>query len=52
MRVVFLTDGPSRPVNLGGREITLKRTTPRNMAWAGRISGTVSQALRWLVRST
>jgi hypothetical protein len=35
-------------VNLGGREITLKRTTPRNMALAGRISGTVSQALRWL----
>lgn len=48
MRVVFLTDGPSRTVNLGGREIALKRTTPRNMALAGRISGTVSQALRWL----
>jgi hypothetical protein len=48
MRVVYLTDGPSRTVNLGGREITLKRTTPRNMALAGRISGTVSQALRWL----
>lgn len=48
MRVVFLTDGPSRTVRVGGREITLKRTTPRNMALTGRISGTVSQALRWL----
>ena len=48
MRVVFLTDGPSRTVNLGGREITLKRATPRRMALAGRISGTVSQALRWM----
>lgn len=48
MRVVYLTDGPSRHVSVGGREITLKRTTPRNMALAGRISGTVAQALRWL----
>ena len=48
MRVVYLTDGPSRQVRVGSREITLKRTTPRNMALAGRISGTMSQALRWL----
>jgi hypothetical protein len=48
MRVVYLTDGPSRQVRVGSREITLKRTTPRNMALAGRLSGTVSQALRWL----
>lgn len=48
MKVVFLTDGPSRRVSVSGREIVLKRTTPRNMATAGRISGTVAQALRWL----
>lgn len=48
MKVVFLTDGPSRRVVIGGREILLKGTTPRNMATAGRISGTVAQALRWL----
>ncbi len=48
MRVVLLTDGPSRSVRLDGREITLKRTTTRSMAMAGRISGTVLQALRWL----
>ena len=47
-RIEFLTDGPSRRVKLGRREIILKRTTPRNMATAGRRSGTIIQALRWL----
>lgn len=45
-RVIFLTDGPSRRVKFGQQEIVLKRTTPRNMATAGRKSGTVIQALR------
>jgi len=45
-RIVFLTDGPSRRVKIGKREIILKRTTPRNMATAGRKSGTIIQALR------
>ncbi|HPO16872.1 MAG TPA: DUF6088 family protein [Candidatus Hydrogenedentes bacterium] len=48
MKVVFLTDGPSRHIKIDNREILFKRTTPRNMATAGRISGTVIQALRWL----
>lgn len=48
MRVTFLTDGPPRKVSLGKLDITLKRTTPRNMATAGRVSGNVIQALRWL----
>ena len=48
MKVVFLTDGPTRNLKVGNRQILLKRTTPRNMATAGRISGTVIQALRWL----
>jgi hypothetical protein len=47
-RVVFLTDGPARKVTLGKREIILQRTTPRNMATAGRKSGTIIQALRYL----
>lgn len=47
-KIVFLTDGPARRVKLGRREIVLKRTTPRNMATAGRKSGTVIQALRHL----
>jgi hypothetical protein len=45
-RIVFLTDGPSRRVKIGKREIVLKRTTPRNMATAGRKTGTIIQALR------
>ena len=45
-RIVFLTDGPSRRVKFGQQEIVLKRTTTRNMATAGRTSGTVIQALR------
>ena len=48
MKIVFLTDGPTRKLQVGNRQILLKRTTPRNMATAGRISGTVIHALRWL----
>jgi hypothetical protein len=48
MKVVFLTDGPTRSVRLGKQTITLKRTTPKNMATAGKVSGLVVQALRHL----
>lgn len=48
MKVVFLTDGPKRRVVLGNLEILFKTTTPRFMATAGRISGTVIQALRYI----
>lgn len=48
VRVVYLTDGPGRQVQLGKRRIVLKRTTPRNMATAGTVSGLVTQALRWI----
>lgn len=50
VRAVFLTDGRGRKVQIGKRTILLKKTTPRNMATAGRISGTVIGALRWLGR--
>src|SRR6266853_2685806 len=49
-RVVFLTDGPSRTVKIGRQEIQLRRTTPRNMAAAGRLSGLLMQAFRNLGR--
>ena len=49
-RVVFLTDGPQRTIPLGKLEILFRHTTPRNMATAGRVSGSVVQALRWLGR--
>lgn len=48
VRTVFLTDSHSRKVKLGKREIVLKNTSSRQMATAGRISGTVIQALRWI----
>jgi hypothetical protein len=46
MKTVFLTDGRSRRAQVGEREIILRKTTPRNMATAGRVSGLVVQALR------
>ena len=50
MKIVYLTDGRSRTVRIGKKQIILKSTTPRNMATAGRISGLVIQALRHLGR--
>ena len=47
-KVVFLTDGPSRVVQLGPTTLQLRHTTPRNMAAAGRPSGLVIQAFRHL----
>jgi hypothetical protein len=47
-KIVFLTDGRSRSVQIGKRQITLKQTTPRNMATAGKVSGLIIQALRHL----
>lgn len=48
LRIVYLTDGTPRRVRIGRQSIVLRRTTPRNMATAGRISGSVIQALRYL----
>lgn len=48
MKVVFLTDGINRHIQIGKLQIILKRTTPRNMATAGKISGLVIQAIRHL----
>lgn len=48
MKIVLLTDGPARRVQLGRQVIILKHTTPRAMATAGRVSGLLIQALRYL----
>lgn len=47
-RIVFLTDGANRTVQINKQKLALKRTTPKNMATAGRVSGLVIQALRYL----
>lgn len=48
LRIVYLTDGTPRQVRIGKQQIVLRRTTPKNMATAGRVSGLVIQALRYL----
>ena len=49
-KVVLLTDGVSRMVRAGPMRIALKRTSPRNMAAANRLSGLVIQAFKSLGR--
>lgn len=45
-KVVLLTDGISRTVKAGPMQIRLQRTTPRQMAAAGRLSGLLIQAFK------
>ena len=48
MKMVFLINGTPRRIVVGKREIILKRTSSRQMETAGRISGLVIQALKYL----
>ena len=45
-KAVFLTDGQARTVKIGPTTIQLRRTTPKNMETAGRLSGLLIQTLR------
>ena len=47
-KIVYLTDGAEKSVMVGNQTIQLRRTTPKNMATAGSISGLVIQAFRYL----
>jgi hypothetical protein len=47
-RIVYLTDGAARSIRIGKMTIQLRQTTPRNMATAGRLSGLIIQAFRYL----
>lgn len=47
-KVVFLTDGSARKVKLGKLLLELRPSTSRHMATAGRTSGLVISALRYL----
>lgn len=49
-RVVYLTDGKSKRVRVGRQTIELRHASPKNMATAGKPSGTVIQALRHVGR--
>lgn len=48
MRVVFLTDGRPRKIRFGRQTIELRRASPRMMAAAGRTTGLVIAALRFV----
>ncbi len=47
-KIIFLTDGANRTIKIGQKTIIFKTTTPKNMATAGRISGSVIQALKYI----
>jgi hypothetical protein len=49
-KLVYLTDGRTQRIVIGRNEIILKHTTPRFMGAAGRVSGLVFQALRFIGR--
>ena len=49
-KIVYLTDGAQKTVHVGNQSIELRRTTPKNMATAGRVSGLVIQAFRYVGR--
>jgi hypothetical protein len=47
-KVVFLTDGEGKIIKIGKLELVFKKTTPKNMEMAGKISGLLVQALKYL----
>jgi hypothetical protein len=47
-RVVFLTDGKARKIRYGNQTIELRQASPRMMAAAGRTTGLVIAALRYI----
>jgi len=44
----YVTDGATRDVKIGNRTVRLRHAGPSVMAWAGKSSAPVAQALRWL----
>jgi len=46
MKVVYLTDGAARTINIGKRTIVFKKTSPKNLLVKGEISGLAIQALK------
>jgi hypothetical protein len=46
LKVVYLTDGASRKINLGKRSILFKKTAPKNLSTIGEISSLAIQALK------
>jgi len=47
-KLVYFTDGNDKCVQVGGQTIEFRHASPRRMAGAGKISGLVIQALRYV----
>lgn len=47
-KIIFLTDGPDKTIQVGNQRIQLKHTTTGRMATAGRVSGLVYEAFRYI----
>jgi len=48
MNVVYLTDGSARKIQVGRQKITLKKTSPKNLAVNNKLSNLVIQGLKEL----
>lgn len=48
LNIIYLTDGAARKIKIRNRTIVFKKTTPKNVATVGEISGLAIQALRTL----
>jgi predicted transcriptional regulator of viral defense system len=47
-KIIILTDGASKQINIGNKVIIFKKTTPKNMVTAGSITGLVIQAIKFI----
>jgi hypothetical protein len=47
-KILYLTDGQSRTVMIKNLPVELRKSTPKRLAAAGTITGTVAEALRYL----
>lgn len=48
VKAIFVTDGPTRTIAVGGNKIWFKHAGPKVMQWAGRPGARGFQALLWL----
>jgi len=46
MNIVYLTDGSTRKVKIGNQTIVLKKTSPKNLSLASKLSSLIIQALK------
>ena len=47
-KLVYLTDGPSKSIQIGNQSVVFKKTTPKNLSAPDPFGGLVVQALRFL----